>query len=117
ERGAMGAQQRVDVVREPARMPELEGMPPGRERRECAREPVVVPMEPLRKLPEYRAELRRPDERADRLVKARDAVGEITQPVDVREIGSPSPRRRSQRGSPRPSARRRTAGGAGRTSR
>ena len=57
ERGAVRPQELVDVLREPACVPELEGVAAGRQRLERRGEEVVVALEVRRQLPEQRSEL------------------------------------------------------------
>src|SRR6185295_1034940 len=59
ECGAVGPQQFVHVRNEPALVPELEAVAPGRKLRKPAREPLDVSPEVARELPEHRSELRR----------------------------------------------------------
>src|SRR3954454_22132360 len=86
ERDLVPAQQLVDLVAEPARMAELEAVQPGRQPVERGRERVVVALEPLRQLPEHRAELRRAGERLDALVEAPDALVDVAELLHVDEV-------------------------------
>src|SRR5581483_1210834 len=88
ERDAVLAQQRVDVLCEPRRVPELDAVTLLRpvEPRERVREPVVVALERRRQLPEDRAHLRAPEKRRDPLVEADETGVELGEPLDVREV-------------------------------
>src|SRR3954454_17973855 len=86
ERDLVPAQQLVDLVAEPAPMAELEAVQPGRQPVERGRERVVVALEPLRQLPEHRAELRRAGERLDALVEAPDALVDVAELLHVDEV-------------------------------
>ena len=61
----MRAQELVDVLGKPARVPELEGVAAGRQRLERTGEDVVGPPEVRRQLPEQRSELADPAQRLD----------------------------------------------------
>jgi hypothetical protein len=93
----MGAQEIVDVGREPALVAELEAVPPAWQRLERIRQPLVVAMEVRRQLPEDRAELRRPDERLDPLVEPFDPAAEVGEPPQVREVAARLDREREAR--------------------
>ena len=84
----MCAQQLVDVLREPALVAELEAVPPGREQRQRAAEPVVVPMEVRGELPDDRTQLAGLDKRLDALVEAPDPLREVLEAPDVREVAA-----------------------------
>src|SRR5437867_5187613 len=85
ERRPVLAQQRVDVLDEPAGVAELETVAAGRDARERVGEPLVVAMKALRQLPEDRTELGRVDERLDSLVEALESLAEVGQALDVRQ--------------------------------
>src|SRR3954470_18984916 len=88
QRDLVPAQQLVDLLAEPARVAELEAVAPGRQQVEGGGERVVVALEPLRQLPQDRAELRRPDERLDALVEAPDALLDVAQLLHVDEVAA-----------------------------
>jgi hypothetical protein len=84
----MVAKQGVDVVGEPALMPELERVPAGRQRREGASQPLLVAVEVLGELPEERTELPAARERLERLVEPLQTRFDHRQPLDVRHIAA-----------------------------
>src|SRR6266516_560149 len=86
ERDPVRAQELVDLVGEPALVPELEAVPAGRQLLERLPQPLVIPAERARQLPEHRAELRRADERPDARVKELEARRQLAQPLDVRHV-------------------------------
>src|SRR4051794_7174818 len=87
ERDVVLAQQRVDVVVEPRRVPELETvLLVARELRQRVREPFVVALERRRQLPEQRTHLRTAQHRFDAVVEALESETEILQPLDVRDV-------------------------------
>src|SRR3954464_11791503 len=83
QRDLVPAQQLVDLVAEPARVAELEAVHARRQAVERTGQRVVVALEPLRQLPEHRAELRGADERLDALVEAPDALVDLAQLLHV----------------------------------
>jgi len=88
ERGAVGTELLVDLFGEPALMSELEAVAPGREQRQGAAEPVVVPMEVRGELPDDRTQLAGLDERLDALVEAADPLREVLEAPDVRQVAT-----------------------------
>src|SRR5581483_9546114 len=78
------AQQRVDVVHEPARVPELECVPSLWQRRERRPESHVVARKVRRQLPQERPALS--TERLDALEETGEPVADVTQSPDVREV-------------------------------
>src|SRR5436190_8150993 len=70
---AAASEERIDLVREPAGVAELEAVPTRRKVLKRGCEPLVVAVKVLRQLPEDRPQLRRADERLDALVEALEA--------------------------------------------
>src|SRR4051794_1558056 len=88
ERDAVGAQQLVDLVDEPAVVAKLEAVPAGRELLERRGQACVIAAEAGRQLPEHRPQLRRLDQRADPLVEELDARRQLAEPLDVRRVAA-----------------------------
>src|SRR5215210_103489 len=88
ERNAVRLQQLVHVARVPGGMAKLEAVPPLRQRRERGGQPLVVPLEGRRQLPENGAHLRRRHERRDPLVEERDPRLQAGEPLDVRDVAA-----------------------------
>jgi hypothetical protein len=88
ERGTVSAQQLVDGFGEPALVAELEAVAPGRQQGQRAAEPVEVALEVRGELPDDRAELFGLDERLDGLVVAPDALSQVLEALDVREVSA-----------------------------
>src|SRR5512133_228818 len=86
--GAVLSQEHVALLHVPARLAELEAVAPLGKRRERRGQPLVVPLERRRQLPEHRPEPRRAPERLDALVEAPDAAFEVRQPPDVRQVAA-----------------------------
>src|SRR5436190_8566001 len=95
---AAASEERIDLVREPAGVAELEAVPTRRKVLKRGREPLVVAVKVLRQLPEDRPQLRRADERLDALVEALEAGTELSEALEVSEVparldGEDEPRR------------------------
>ena len=86
ERGAVRAQELVDVLGEPARVPELEGVAAGRQRLERTGEDVVVPLEARRQLPEQRPELAGSAQWLDACVHPLHSLSHASQALHVRQV-------------------------------
>src|SRR5665647_3414885 len=87
ERGAVRAQQCVDLLCEPARMAELEAVALlARQSCKRVREPLVVALERRWKLPEDRPHLRAVEQRLEPLGETLEPGAELEQALDVREV-------------------------------
>src|SRR5439155_24747618 len=84
ERRPVLAQERVDVLAEPALVPELEAVATGRKAVERLRQPLVVAPEVGGQLPEDGAELRRAEERLDPLVETLQPLAQVAEALDMR---------------------------------
>src|SRR4051794_580006 len=88
QRDPAGAQELVPLGHEPALVPELEAMAPGRQLRDRVREPLVVAPEVARQLPQDRPHLRRAHQRLDSVVERLDARAQVLEPLDVRDVAA-----------------------------
>src|SRR5439155_20818966 len=88
ESRAVLAQKRIDVIDEPARVAELDAMPPGRQPLECLRQSLIVASKGRRQLPQDGTELRRAYERLDPLVEALETQPEVAQPLYVGQVAA-----------------------------
>ena len=88
ECGVVAAKEVVHGSGEPARVPELEGVPARSQRLERGFEDAVVALEVRRQLPEDRAELAGASKGLEALVHALRAVGDVAQPLHMREVAA-----------------------------
>src|SRR5439155_24942318 len=88
QRGAMATQQDVDLLGEPARVPELEAVATLRQTLQRRPEAIIVALEALRQLPQHRAELSRRHQRPERIEESLRAFADRLQTLDVGQVAT-----------------------------